>query len=85
MAEIRLCKLLCVYGGLVVIVPGISREQPIAISFCSSELSRAGPGEAAALLSDLFSVASKVGNCCALVWLQHDLPWPVYRGLFLNK
>ena len=40
MAEIRLCELLCVYGGLVVSVPAISREQPIAVSFRSSEPGR---------------------------------------------
>ena len=62
MAEIRLCKLLCVYGGLVVIIPAISREQPIAVSFRSSEPGRAGSGEAAALLLDPFWDASKVGE-----------------------
>ena len=55
-------KLLCVYGGLVAVVPAISREQPIAVSFRSSEPGRAGSGEAAALLLDPFSDASQVGE-----------------------
>ena len=50
------------YGGLVSAVPAISREQPIAVSFRSSEPGRAGPGGAAALLLDPFSDASKVGE-----------------------